>query len=134
MYMFDSALVLRTTQLVIEESLQDNPRVRLVSDSTMAHIFVHPIFVSYKRPDVKLSLGMFSVKTETVRLTMKIVFYEPRYKFYQQMECTTSLVKDVRSNFYSILENEKDFADSLLFNLTKKTIGECFSTYSSVIL
>jgi hypothetical protein len=134
MDMFDSELVLRTSQLIIEESLQDNLRVRVVSDSNIAHIFVQPTFVSYQRPDIKFSLGLFSIKTETVVLTMKIVFYEPQYKFYQQMECTTSLVKDIRSNFYSVLESQKDFADSLLFNLTKKGIDQCFNTYSSIIL
>jgi hypothetical protein len=104
-----------------------------VNDPSLAHIFVYPTFLEYDRPDVKMSLGIFSLKTETVFLRMGITFYEPKYDFYQKMECKTSLVKDIRSNFYTILDSELDFADSLLFNLVKKGIDECFVDYNKII-
>ncbi len=133
MDLFDSSLIMRTTQLVIEESIQDRVEVRLVSDPSLAHIFVYPTFLQYDRPDIKKSLGIFSLKTETVFLEMDITFYEFKYDFYQKMECRTSLVKDIRSNFYTILDSELDFADSLLFNLVKKAIDECFVNYNKII-
>jgi len=133
MGIFDSSLIMRTTQLVIEENIQDRVEIRLVNDPSLAHIFVYPTFLDYDRPDVKMSLGIFSLKTETVFLRMSITFYEPEYDFYQKMECRTSLVKDVRSNFYTILDSELDFADSLLFNLIKKGIDECFTDYNKII-
>jgi hypothetical protein len=130
---FDGSLIMRTTQLVIEENIQDRLQIRLVDNPSLAHIFVYPTFLDYDRPDVKMSLGIFSLKTETVFLRMSITFYEPEYDFYQKVECRTSLVKDVRSNFYTILDSELDFADSLLFNLVKKGIGECFTDYNKII-
>ena len=130
---FDGSLIMRTTQLVIEENIQDRVEIRLVNDPSLAHIFVYPTFLEYDRPDVKMSLGIFSLKTETVFLRMGITFYEPKYDFYQKMECKTSLVKDIRSNFYTILDSELDFADSLLFNLVKKGIDECFVDYNKII-
>lgn len=133
MDIFNNSLVMRTTQLVIEESVQDRLEIRLVSDPSLADIFVYPTFLEYDRPDVKMSLGIFSLKTETVFLRMSITFYEPNYDFYQKMECRTSLVKDIRSNFYTILDSDLDFADSLLFNLIKKGIDECFVNYNRII-
>ena len=130
---FDGSLIIRTTQFVIEENIQDRVDIRLVNDPSLAHIFVYPTFLEYDRPDVKMSLGIFSLKTETVFLRMSITFYEPEYDFYQKVECRTSLVKDIRSNFYTILDSELDFADSLLFNLIKKGIDECFTDYNKII-
>lgn len=133
MDVFNSSLVMRTTQLVIEESIQDRLEIRLVSDPNLADIFVYPTFLEYDRPDIKMSLGVFSLKTETVFLKMSITFYEPKHNFYQKMECKTLLVKDIRSNFYTMLDSELDFADSLLFNLVKKGIDECSMDYDKII-
>lgn len=131
--MFDSSLLQRTTQLVIEEIIQDRNEIRIINDYESADIIVYPTFLDYQRPDIKMSLGVFSIKTETVFLTMSIRFYSVKYNFNQILECKTYLVKDIRTNFYSILDSEEDFADSLLFNLVKKGIDECLVDYSKII-
>ncbi len=129
----DSRLVLTSAKMIVEESLQDNPKIRLVDDPSLADVFVYPILLSYQRPDIKFSLGIFSIKEETVALEMKIVFYEPSYDFYQTMKGTSSITKDIKSSFYTIVESENDFAESILFNLVKKTIDQCFEGYNKVI-
>lgn len=131
--MFDSPLVHKTTKLVIEENIQDNPNVRLVDDPSKADVFVYPTFISYQRPDVKFSLGIFSIKVETVMLQMEIVFYEGDYDFHQKLNSNVSLVKDVRSNFYTMVDDDIDFAGSMLYNLIKKGIDESFTTYNLII-
>jgi len=133
MSMFDSPLISKTTKLVIEENIQDNPKVRLVDNYQSADVIVHPTFLEYQRPDAKFSIGIFKVQVETVSLEMSIVFYEKEYDFYHTLKAQSTLVKDVRSNFYSMVDTETDFAGSLLYNLVKKTIDECFINYDSVI-
>lgn len=131
--MFDSPLVHKTTKLVIEENIQDNPNIRLVDDPIKADVFVYPTFVSYERPDAKFSLGIFSIKVETVILEMDIIFYEVDYDFHQKLNSKVSLVKDVRSNFYTMIDNDIDFAGSMLYNLIKKGIDTSFVEYDSII-
>jgi hypothetical protein len=133
MSMFDSPLISKTTKLVIEENIQDNPKIRLVDNYQNADVIVYPTFLEYQRPDVKFSIGIFKVRVETVLLGMSIVFYEKEYDFYHTLKVKSSLVKDVRSNFYSMVDTETDFAGSLLYNLVKKTIDECVINYDSVI-
>lgn len=131
--MFDSEMVSKATKFIIEEFVQDNIHIRLVNEPSHADIFVYPTFLNYSRPDVKFSIGFLSRKIETVFLEMEILFYESKYSFKQTLQCKTSLVKDVRSNFYTVLDDESDFAQSLIFNLIKKSVDECFVNFDKII-
>jgi len=130
---FDNSLILRTTQLKIEEYVQDNPKLTLTDKIEEADIIVYSEFVEYERPDVSFSLGTISMKKERVYLTMKITFYEERYNFKQHLITRQMLEKESKSNFYSMVENEYDFIDSMLFNLIKKTIDQAFVNYFKLL-
>jgi len=133
MNVLDNQLVKRTTQLVIEEYIQDYPSLRLTKDSTKADIYVYPIFLDYDRPDISMNLSVFNMKTERVYLSMEIVFYHKKYKFYQTLRTRQMLEKEVKSNFYSTIQTDIDFAESMLFNLIKKTIDQSFVGYFNLL-
>jgi hypothetical protein len=133
MNVLDNQLVKRTTQLVIEEYIQDYPTLRLTKDSTKADIYVYPIFLDYDRPDISMNLSVFNMKTERVYLSMEIVFYHKKYKFYQTLRTRQMLEKEVKSNFYSTIQTDIDFAESMLFNLIKKTIDQSFVGYFNLL-
>lgn len=133
MNVFDNELVKRTTQLIIEEYIQDYPTLRLTQDSTKADIFVYSTFLEYDRPDISMNLSVFNMKTEKVYLSMKIVFYHKDYRFYQVLSTRQMLEKEVKSSFYSMVETNIDFAESMLFNLIKKTIDRSFIGYLNLL-
>lgn len=133
MGVFDNQLISRTTQLVIEEYIQDYPTLRLTQDSTKADIYVYPTFLAYERPDVSFNLSIFNMKTEKVFLTMEILFIHKDYHFYQTLKSRQMLEKEVRSNLYTMAETQIDFAESMLFNLIKKTIDRTFLGYFDLL-
>lgn len=130
---FDNSLILKTTQLKIEEYVQDNPKLTLTQDIEEADIVVYSEFVEYERPDIGFNFGTLSLKKEKVFLTMKITFYEEKYNFRQHLITRQMLEKESRSNFYSMVETEYDFIDSMLFNLIKKTIDQAFVDYFNLL-
>jgi len=130
---FSNSLLKSTTVIVLEEYIQENTELRLVSEKEEADIYVYPQFIEYVRPNTEASLAIMKSKTETVGLEMKIVFSYPKWNFNQQLQCKSTIDKEIRSNFLSIEESEEDFADSLLMNLVKKTINECFKSINSLI-
>jgi len=73
------------------------------------------------------------MKTERVYLSMEIVFYHKKYKFYQTLRTRQMLEKEVKSNFYSTIQTDIDFAESMLFNLIKKTIDQSFVGYFNLL-
>ena len=133
MNIFDNSLVKKTTQLVIEEYIQDYPNLRLTKDSVNADIYVYPTFLEYERPDVSLNFSVFNMQKERVYLSMKIVFYHKKYFFTQTLKTKQMLEKEVKSNFYTMVETEIDFAESMLFNLIKKTIDQSFVGYFNLL-
>jgi hypothetical protein len=130
---FNYPLVQRTTALVIEEYIQEEQVLRLVSDKMEADIIVKPYFIGYRRPNTDISLAVLQVKEEEVFLTMRMEFYFAKYNFAQNLICTESLVRKAGSNFLDIQESETDFAESMVFNLIKKTINGCFQDFESLI-
>lgn len=130
---FDYPLVQRTTALVIEEYIQEEEVLRLVSDKMEADIIVYPHFIGYRRPNTDISLSVLQVKEEEVFLTMRIEFYFAKWNFSQSLISEASLVRKAGSNFLDIQESETDFAESMVFNLIKKTISVCFEDFSSLI-
>jgi hypothetical protein len=125
--------VSRTTQLVIEEYVQDNPQLRLTQDSTSADIYVYPYFLDYDRPDISMNFSVLNMKTERVYLSMMITFEHKKYGFYQSLRTREMLEKEVRSNLYTMVETEIDFAESMLFNLIKKCIDRSFIPYFDLL-
>jgi hypothetical protein len=133
MSIFDNELLRKTTQMVIEEYVQDYPQLRLTKDSLSADIYVYPQFLEYERPDVGMNLSVFSMRTERVYLKMGFVFEHRKYHFYQNLVSKEMLEKEVRSNFYTMVETQMDFAESMLFNLIKKTIDKSFIPYLGLL-
>lgn len=130
---FSNSLLRSTTVIILEEYIQENTELRLVSTREEADIYVYPEFIEYIRPNTEASLAILKSKTETVGLEMTIFFLHPDWNFYQQLQCKSEIDKEIRSNFLSIEESAEDFADSLLMNLVKKTINECFKSIDSLI-
>jgi len=130
---FSNALVSRTTQILLEEYVQDIPNVRLVSDPAEADVHVYPKFISYERFDSGLSFAIFKARNEKVALTMEIAFIDHKNDFTQNLTHRSLITKSVRSNFYSMVESEEDFANSLLLNLIKKTVDESFAEADTLI-
>ena len=130
---FNYPLVQRTTALVIEEYIQEEQVLRLVSDKMDADIIVKPYFIGYRRPNTDVSLAVLQIKEEEVFLTMRMEFYFAKYNFAQNLICTESLLRKAGSNFLDIAESETDFAESMVFNLVKKTINRCFQDFDSLI-
>lgn len=130
---FSNALVSRTTQILLEEYVQDIPNVRLVSDPAEADVHVYPKFISYERFDSGLSFAIFKARNEKVALTMEITFIDHKNDFIQNLTHRSLITKSVRSNFYSMVESEEDFANSLLLNLIKKTVDESFAEADTLI-
>jgi len=131
---FSNPLLKKTTVIVLEEYLQENTDVRLVSTIEESDIVVRPEFIEYVRPNTETSLGILKSKTETVGLEMVIYFDHKDYNFRQKLKGTSTLDKEIRSNFLSIEDSEEDFSDGLLMNLIKKTINECFKDINLLIL
>lgn len=123
---FSNALVSRTTQILLEEYVQDIPNVRIVSDPSEADVHVYPRFISYERFDSGFSFAIFKARNERVALTMEISFVDHKNDFTQNLNQRSLITKSVRSNFYSMVESEEDFANSILLNLIKKTVDESF--------
>lgn len=130
---FSNPLVRKTTVLVIEEYVQEYSMLRITKEKSEADIWVYPSFEYYIRPNTETSLAIMKSKQEVVGLEMKLVFEHRRYDFRQSLEGEADLVKDIRSNFLSVEESEEDFANSLLMNLVKKTIVECFKEFYLLI-
>ena len=130
---FSNPLVKRTTVLVIEEYIQEYSMLRIVKEKGEADIWVYPSFEYYVRPNTETSLAILKSKEEVVGLEMKLVFEHRKYDFRQSLKAEADLTKDIRSNFLSVEESEEDFAESLLFNLIKKTIEECFKEFYLLI-
>ena len=118
---------------MIEEYVQDNPQLRLTQDSTNADIYVYPYFLDYDRPDISMNFSVLNMKTERVYLSMMITFEHREYRFYQSLRTRQMLEKEVRSNLYTMVETEIDFAESMLFNLIKKCIDRSFITYFDLL-
>jgi hypothetical protein len=107
--------------------------LRIVKEKGEADIWVYPSFEYYVRPNTETSLAILKSKEEVVGLEMKLVFEHRKYDFRQSLKAEADLTKDIRSNFLSVEESEEDFAESLLFNLIKKTIEECFKEFYLLI-
>jgi hypothetical protein len=73
------------------------------------------------------------MQKERVYLSMEIVFYHKKYFFTQTLKTKQMLEKEVKSNFYTMVETEIDFAESMLFNLIKKTIDQSFVGYFNLL-
>lgn len=130
---FSNSLLKSTTVIVLEEYIQENTELRLVSEKEEADIYVYPQFIEYVRPNTEASLAIMKSKTETVGLEMVIYFEHKDYDIVQKLEGKSTIDKEIRSNFLSIEESEEDFADSMLMNLIKKTIDTCFETIDLLI-
>jgi len=123
---FTNDLLKKTTVIVLEEYIQENTDLRLTRERKEADIQVHSYFSEYIRPNTQANLSILKSSTETVGLSMTIMFIHTDYNIKQTLQCSSTIDKQIRSNFLSIEESEKDFADSMLMNLIKKTINECF--------
>ena len=117
----------------MEEYIQENTELRLVSEQSEGDIYVYTDFIEYVRPNQEISIGTLRQKTETVGLEMSITFEYPKYNLTQKLQCSSTLDKEIRSNFLSVEESEEDFADSMLMNLIKKTISTCFQSVDTLI-
>lgn len=131
--MFSNSLLKSTTVVVLEEYIQEYTELRLVSTQEEIDIVAYPQFIEYIRPNTEASLAIMKSKTETVGLKMVIYFEHKNYNFRQKLECTSTVDKEIRSNFLSVEESEEDFADSMIMNLIKKTIDRCFTNVDVLI-
>ena len=130
---FSNSLLRNTTVVVMEEYIQENTELRLVTKQSEGDIYVYTDFIEYVRPNQEISIGTLRQKTETVGLEMIITFDYPKHGFRQRLQCSSTLDKEIRSNFLSVEESEEDFADSMLMNLIKKTISTCFQSVDTLI-
>jgi len=130
---FSNSLLRNTTVVVMEEYIQENTELRLVTEQSESDIYVYTDFIEYVRPNQEISIGTLRQKTETVGLEMIITFDYPKHGFRQRLQCSSTLDKEIRSNFLSVEESEEDFADSMLMNLIKKTISTCFQSVDTLI-
>jgi hypothetical protein len=130
---FSNSLLRNTTVVVMEEYIQENTELRLVTEQSESDIYVYTDFIEYVRPNQEISIGTLRQKTETVGLEMIITFDYPKHGFRQRLQCSSTLDKEIRSNFLSVEESEEDFADSMLMNLIKKTIATCFEDEAETI-
>ena len=130
---FSNSLLRNTTVVVMEEYIQENTELRLVTEQSESDIYVYTDFIEYVRPNQEISIGTLRQKTETVGLEMIITFDYPKHRFRQRLQCSSTLDKEIRSNFLSVEESEEDFADSMLMNLIKKTISTCFQSVDTLI-
>ena len=130
---FSNSLLRNTTVVVMEEYIQENTELRLVTEQSESDIYVYTDFIEYVRPNQEISIGTLRQKTETVGLEMIITFDYPKHGFRQRLQCSSTLDKEIRSNFLSVEESEDDFADSMLMNLIKKTISTCFQSVDTLI-
>ena len=130
---FSNSLLRNTTVVVMEEYIQENTELTLVTEQSESDIYVYTDFIEYVRPNQEISIGTLRQKTETVGLEMIITFDYPKHGFRQRLQCSSTLDKEIRSNFLSVEESEEDFADSMLMNLIKKTISTCFQSVDTLI-
>lgn len=134
MEMFDNGLVKRTTPIIIEELIQESLDLTITKDSTKADIWVKPLFIYYHRPNTESSIFIFKGLTEEVGLEMRVIFQHKNYNMIQSVGCTEFLIKEAKSNFFSIEEGPDDFADMVIFNLIKKTLNSCFEKVNYLLL
>jgi hypothetical protein len=130
---FSNSLLRNTTVVVMEEYIQENTQLRLVTEQSESDIYVYTDFIEYVRPNQEISIGTLRQKTETVGLEMSITFDFHQNNFRHKLQCSSTLDKEIRSNFLSVEESEEDFADSMLMNLIKKTIATCFEDEAETI-
>ncbi len=79
------------------------------------------------------AVAVAGIKEEEVFKAMRMEFYFAKYNFAQNLICTESLIRKAGSNFLDIQDSQTDFAESMVFNLIKKTINGCFQDFDSLI-
>ena len=64
---------------------------------------------------------------------MDLLFVEKSTGFHQHLKTREVIEKSASSTFYTMVDSEEDFADSILLNLIKKTISKAFDGYQDLL-
>ena len=64
---------------------------------------------------------------------MDLLFVEKSTRFHQHLITREVIEKSASSTFYTMVDSEEDFADSILLNLIKKTISKAFDGYLDLL-